>query len=193
MTSRPPVASSMRQARAIRRQISDLNAALQRILLSRAFTCYQMVVMLDEVAAAPFPIPTLALDLLATFYDENVTLVESQRLLRGCIRRLQQVSQQVPVIVSVHLPSVSCPMPTPSHVPWRRSDCSVAGWTGVEALCARRLAQDMNIEAAAMPNAVLMVIFVLIFGFSCCRAEDARRKRLRRRAGGLVRPRAASA
>ena len=38
-------------ARAIRRQTPDLNAALQRIVLSRAFTCYQMVVMLDEAAA----------------------------------------------------------------------------------------------------------------------------------------------
>ena len=91
-------------ARAIRRQTSDLNVSLQRIVLSRAFTCYQMVVMLDETAAAPFPIPTLALDLLATFYDENVALVESQRLLRGCISRLQQASQQAPVIVSVSLP-----------------------------------------------------------------------------------------
>jgi hypothetical protein len=95
-------------ARAIRRQTSDLNAALQRIVLSRAFTCYQMVVMLDEAAAAPFPIPTLALDLLATFYDENVTLVESRRLLRGCISRLQQVSQQIPVIVSVRPPAPIC-------------------------------------------------------------------------------------
>ena len=95
-------------ARAIRRRTSDLNAALQRIVLSRAFTCYQMVVMLDEAAAAPFPIPTLALDLLATFYDENVTLVESQRLLRGCISRLLQMSQQIPVIVSVRPPAPIC-------------------------------------------------------------------------------------
>ena len=95
-------------ARAIRRQTSDLNAALQRIVLSRAFTCYQMVVMLDEAAAAPFPIPTLALDLLATFYDENVTLVESQRLLRGCISRLHQLSQQTSVIVSVRPPAPIC-------------------------------------------------------------------------------------
>jgi hypothetical protein len=95
-------------ARAIRRQTAGLNAALQRIVLSRAFTCYQMVVMLEDAATAPFPIPTLALDLLATFYDENVTLVESQRLLSGCISRLQQVSQLAPVIVSVRPPAPIC-------------------------------------------------------------------------------------
>jgi phage tail sheath gpL-like len=96
-------------ARSIRRHTPNLNAALQRIYLSRAFTCYQMAVMLDEAAATPIPpIPTLALDLLATFYDENVTLVESQRLLRGCLRQLQRMSQQVPVIVSVRPPAPIC-------------------------------------------------------------------------------------
>ena len=77
-------------ARSIRRHTPDLNAALQRIFLSRAFTCYQMAVMLNETAAAP--VPTLALDLLATFYDENVTLIESQRLLRGCLDQLHRMS-----------------------------------------------------------------------------------------------------
>jgi len=95
-------------ARAIRRQTPDLNAALQRIILSRAFTCYQMVVMLDEAAAAPFSVPTLALDLLATFYDENVTLVESQRLLQGCLGQLKRLSQRVPVIVSARPPAPIC-------------------------------------------------------------------------------------
>jgi hypothetical protein len=64
--------------------------------------------MLDEAAAAPFPIPALALDLLATFYDENVTLVESQRLLQGCLGQLKRLSQQVPVIVSARPPAPIC-------------------------------------------------------------------------------------
>ena len=93
-------------ARSICRHTPDLNAALQRIFLSRAFTCYQMAVMLNEAAAAP--VPTLALDLLATFYDENVTLVESQRLLQGCLDQLQRISQQAPVIVSVSPPAPIC-------------------------------------------------------------------------------------
>ena len=95
-------------ARAIRRQTPDLNAALQRIRLSRAFTCYQMVVMLNEAAAAPFPVPTLVFDLLSTFYDENITLVESQRLLRGCVSQLQRMGQQAPVIVSARPPAPIC-------------------------------------------------------------------------------------
>ncbi len=93
-------------ARTIRRHTAELNDALQRIYLSRAFTCYQMVVMLNEAAAAP--VPTLALDLLATFYDENVTLVESQRLLRGCLDQLQRMSQRAPVIVSARPPAPIC-------------------------------------------------------------------------------------
>lgn len=93
-------------ARAIRRQHPDPRAALRRIRLSRAFTCYQVDALLSEWQ--PDHLPLLVFDLLATFYDENVRLPESQRLLATVLWRLQQHSKLAPVIVSTSMPATIC-------------------------------------------------------------------------------------
>ena len=93
-------------AQAIRRQNHNPRVVLERIRLSRAFTCYQVDVLLEEWQ--PLPHPTLVFDLLSTFYDENVNLPESQRLLRLVIWRLQQLSKMAPVVVSTRLPAAIC-------------------------------------------------------------------------------------
>lgn len=93
-------------ARNIRRYTSELNGALSRIHLARAFTCYQMAVMLAETAADGKP--TLVLDFLATFYDENVSLEESRRLLEDCLLNLKRLSRNAPVVVSVKMPGRIC-------------------------------------------------------------------------------------
>jgi hypothetical protein len=56
-------------AQAIRRQQQNPRVVLERIRLSRAFTCYQVDVLLEEWQ--PLPYPTLVFDLLSTFYDER--------------------------------------------------------------------------------------------------------------------------
>ncbi len=91
-------------ARSIRRQTVDLvetplEGALRRIHLSRAFTCYQMVTLLQETPLDATP--TCLLDLLSTFYDEAVRLEESRRLLQICLKAIQRLSSQAPVIVNV--------------------------------------------------------------------------------------------
>ena len=78
---------------------ADLPAVLERIHLSRAFTCYQLVALLKGTSAEP--VPTLVLDLLSTFYDENVSTEESLRLLQECITHLQRLNRLAPVAVSV--------------------------------------------------------------------------------------------
>jgi hypothetical protein len=93
-------------ARAVRRQTADLTAALGRIYLARAFTCYQMSVLLADTPAGCTPI--LVLDLLSTFYDENVTLSESQRLLAAGLLHLQRLSRTAPVVVSTRPPGMLC-------------------------------------------------------------------------------------
>lgn len=93
-------------AQSIRRQHQNPRVVLERIRLSRAFTCYQVDVLLEEWQ--PLPYPTLVFDLLSTFYDENVNLPESQRLLRQVIWRLQQLSKIAPVVVSTRLPATIC-------------------------------------------------------------------------------------
>jgi hypothetical protein len=75
-----------------------LNAALRRIRISRAFTCYQMLAMLQDTSPAPRPI--LVLDLLSTFYDENVRDEESIRLLRICVDLLLELSRRAPMVVT---------------------------------------------------------------------------------------------
>ena len=78
---------------------AELPAVLERIRLSRAFTCYQLVALLKGTPAEP--VPTLVLDLLATFYDENVSAEESLRLLHECIAHLQRLNRQAPVATSI--------------------------------------------------------------------------------------------
>ncbi len=90
-------------ARTIRRYSPELTAALARIRLARAFTCYQAAAMLAEMPAEPRPL--LVIDLLATFYDESVNLNESRRLLAGCIPHLQRLSRCAPVVVSAKPPA----------------------------------------------------------------------------------------
>ncbi|MCP4418017.1 MAG: hypothetical protein GY805_15450, partial [Chloroflexi bacterium] len=54
-------------ARYIRRHTVQMDETLKRISVARAFTCYQMVTLLQQTAV--FPSPTLVLDLLTTFGD----------------------------------------------------------------------------------------------------------------------------
>jgi hypothetical protein len=90
-------------AKALRRQTADMEAALARITLSRAFTCYQMLSLLQETPAGDAP--TLLLDFLATFYDENVTLAESQRLVAACLPHFKRLGAHAPLIISVKPPA----------------------------------------------------------------------------------------
>lgn len=93
-------------ARTIRRYTAELHGALARIHLARAFTCYQMTAMLAE--ADTNGLPTLVLDFLSTFYDENVSMAESRRLLDECLRHLKRLSRCAPVVVSAKPPNQVC-------------------------------------------------------------------------------------
>jgi hypothetical protein len=80
---------------------------LERITVSRAFTCYQMLTLLETTKSLPGPV--LALDLLNTFYDESVKVHERRRLLTGCIAHLDRLSQPAGGAVTVHPPAVPSP------------------------------------------------------------------------------------
>lgn len=97
-SARPPDAASLPQA-------------LERIQVARAFTCYQVVSLLSQAPARPFP--TLVLDLLSTFYDESVSMPEARRLLASCISQLLRLSAYAPVVVSVG--------PLPAKAPQERA------------------------------------------------------------------------
>ena len=60
--------SAYQVAGMIRRKTVHVESAARRLFIRRAFTCYQMVSLLEDTPAIPTQ-PYLILDLLATFYD----------------------------------------------------------------------------------------------------------------------------
>jgi hypothetical protein len=100
----------------------DLLRDLGRVQLARAFTCYQVVALLRDLAQPgradghlpggdppsevepPLGVPTVVLDLLATFYDESVPLAESQRLLTRVLGDLERLNRAAPLAVSARPP-----------------------------------------------------------------------------------------
>jgi len=80
---------------------------LDRISVSRAFTCYQVLSLLESTPATQ--VPFIVLDLLNTFYDESVQVGERKRLLRVCITHLERLEVAAAGAVSVHPPAVPSP------------------------------------------------------------------------------------
>lgn len=76
---------------------------LGRITVSRAFTCYQLLSLLESTPA--IPVPFMLLDMLSTFYDESVPTGERMRLLDRCIDELGRLAPGGGA-VSVHPPAI---------------------------------------------------------------------------------------
>jgi len=70
---------------------------LERIRIARAFTCHQITALLAGQPAGSQP--RVILDLLSTFYDENVPQLERTHLLENCLTHLQRLSRSAPLIV----------------------------------------------------------------------------------------------
>ena len=86
--------------RELRRKDLLLYTALERVRIARAFTCYQMTTLLEQ--PAPGGIPTLVLNLLTTFQDENAPLLERLRLLETSLYHLQKNARHSPVLLILH-------------------------------------------------------------------------------------------
>jgi len=89
-------------ARLARRLAPDLQAAMGRIHLSRAFTCFQLAELIENAPADPSPL--FGLDLLATFYDESVPLRDSERLLSTALAHLKRLATVGPVVIGAQEP-----------------------------------------------------------------------------------------
>ncbi len=75
---------------------------LERIHLSRAFTCFQLAQLIENTPASPEPL--FVLDLLATFYDQSVPLRDAERLLATTISHLKRLAAVAPVVVGAREP-----------------------------------------------------------------------------------------
>jgi hypothetical protein len=89
-------------ARYVRRQTPSSRDVLRRILVARAFTCYQVVSLLRQTPDSADP--KLIMGLLSTFRDESVPLDESRRLLEVVIGELHRLRQKAAVAVSISRP-----------------------------------------------------------------------------------------
>jgi hypothetical protein len=94
-------------ARELGRHTREVETALERIQVARAFTCYQVLTLLAETPADG--VPTLVLQLLDTFHDENVSLVERQRLLALSVQQLRRLSRNSSVGISARWPKAALP------------------------------------------------------------------------------------
>lgn len=88
-----------RVARLIRGQTRHLDRTLSRVRVARAFTCYQVVALFEQLPATP--VPHIVFDLPATFYDESVTTGESRRLLRVVLDHVERLRRNAPMVISV--------------------------------------------------------------------------------------------
>lgn len=84
-------------ARMARRHTVEMDQVLDRIKVARAFTCYQVVSLFEQVSEAASA--HIIFDLLATFYDENVSINESYRLLGIVTEHLKRLRGMTPVII----------------------------------------------------------------------------------------------
>jgi hypothetical protein len=89
-------------ARQLRQQTSYWRQALERVSVARAFTCYQVETLLSESLSDLSPV--LVLNLLDTFYDENVKLAERLRLLDISLAELRRLCRLASVAVSASQP-----------------------------------------------------------------------------------------
>jgi hypothetical protein len=97
-------------ARAVRGQPE----VLSRITVSRAFTCYQVLSLLESTPAIQVasgaqgasPFRLVALDLLNTFYDESVRAGERKHLLQACLAQVERLAVNAGAI-SVHPPALA--------------------------------------------------------------------------------------
>jgi hypothetical protein len=99
--------------RELRRLTNDPVQALTNIRVARAFTCYQVTVLLEGQASQPIQQPVLIFDLLATFYDESLTYMEGRRLLEQSLRYMTHICRSAPLLASSR--------PPPAEFPERKS------------------------------------------------------------------------
>jgi hypothetical protein len=88
------------------RAVGGRTEILERIQVSRAFSCHQMLATLESLSSEP--VPFVVLDLLRTFYDQNVWAGERKRLLRLCLAHLDRLEKFAGGFVSVHPPRILC-------------------------------------------------------------------------------------
>jgi hypothetical protein len=87
--------------RQIRRQTPLVKSILERIQVARAFTCFQVVSLLEQTQISEGSV--FILRLLTTFADEMVPLKDRLRLLSQVDDQIKRLSYCAPVTVSINI------------------------------------------------------------------------------------------
>lgn len=87
----------LRLNRELRGRGRDFYPLLKRIRVARAFTCYQMITLLEQNSGSKSP--TLVLNPLTTFEDESVPLPERLRLLETALYWLEKAAKHTPTLL----------------------------------------------------------------------------------------------
>ncbi len=88
----------------LRKKTVQIGEAVERVSIRRAFTCYQTLALLESAEAQPYPY--LLLDLLHSFYDEQVSDREATRLVGLCMQEIRRLNQQAPLGILLAPPMI---------------------------------------------------------------------------------------
>jgi hypothetical protein len=80
------------------RRVIDIYTILNQIKVSRAETCYQMLDALKRNPADKTPL--IVMELLSSFYDQNLSNEEVAGVLQSCVVALIHLSQTTPIILT---------------------------------------------------------------------------------------------
>jgi hypothetical protein len=86
-------------ARHLSYQTNDFKRIMDQVRLARAFTCYQLLDILNHTP--PVREPLLVVNGLHPFYDADVQPDVRSRVLEACVRRLDDLSYARPIAVIV--------------------------------------------------------------------------------------------
>lgn len=89
----------LRMTRQIRRETLEIQAVLDRIQVARAFTCFQVLSLLEQTRSPESPV--FILRLLTTFADEMVPVYERLRLLAQADAHIDRLRRTAPVTVTI--------------------------------------------------------------------------------------------
>ncbi len=83
----------------VRKKSLQVGVTSKRIFVQRAFTCYQMVSLLENAFALSHP--HVILNLLSTFQDDQIHPREADRLLTVCLAHIERLCLAAPVAITL--------------------------------------------------------------------------------------------
>jgi hypothetical protein len=131
----------------VARAASGRPEVLNRITVSRAFTCYQVHSLLESTPAVS--VPFVVLDLLNTFYDESVGATERKRLLGACIVQLERLAGTLPSVAEAPC-GMGGSAPAGDSLPVGTSVLLSAGTPGLEVFSEQGLSRAIRLETTGV-------------------------------------------